>query len=258
MMGMFPGRLSDVIFGMSHPQPETTPELRARRMERSSVTGAMNLLAPEQQIQLQSIATLVEVRREGLIFCEGTSADFFYIMARGMARISRVSKSGRRQVLAFKMKGDLLGYLEQGIYVNTGRAVGHALVYRIPWSKLTALLRRNPELYAGFLTGMASDVGQAQNRIMALGQQNVSQRISSFLLELMEYSEFFDAQRCQLSLQLTRFDLADYLGTTPETVVRAIARLERTGLIRRLTARLLEIRDAEGLGRLLEERRRTG
>jgi CRP-like cAMP-binding protein len=105
---------------------------------------------------------------------------------------------------------------------------------------------------------MAFDVRQAQKRIMALGQQNVAQRLSSFLLDLMEYSDFYEPQRCQLSLQLTRFDLADYLGTTPETVVRILARLEHDGLIRRLTARLLEIRDADGLARLLEERRRTG
>jgi len=44
----------------------------------------------------------------------------------------------------------------------------------------------------------------------------------------------------------------------PETVVRVMARLEQAGLVRRLTARLLEIRDAEGMAHLLDERRRSG
>ncbi len=243
---------------MGHPPREAMPELRARRMERSSISRAMNLLTPEQQVRLQSIATLVEVRRNGQIFGEVTPADFLYIMASGMARVSRVSKSGRRQVMAFKMTGDLLGYPEHGIYVNTGRAVSIAMLYRIAWNRLTALLRRDPELHANFLTAVASDVGQAQKRIMALGQQNVSQRLASFLLELMEYPEFYNFQSRQLSLPLTRFDLGDYLGTTPETVVRVMFRLEQTGLIRRLKARLLEIRDEPGLARTLEGRRRTG
>jgi CRP-like cAMP-binding protein len=247
------------MLGMNYLHRDIVPELRARRMERSPGVGqAVNLLSPEQQIRLQSIAALVDVPRGGLIFGEGNPADFLFVMARGMARISRVSLSGRRQVMAFKMAGDLLGYPEQGIYVNTGRALSIVTIYRIPWRKLSVLLRRDPEMHASFLTRMAFDVRQAQKRIMALGQQNVGQRLSSFLLDLMEYSEFYDPQCRQLSLLLTRFDLADYLGTTPETVVRILARLEHDGLIRRLTARLLEIRDADGLARLLEERRRTG
>lgn len=243
---------------MNYLHRDIMPELRAHRMERSTgMAQAVNLLSPEQQIRLQSIATLVDLRRNGLIFGEGNPADFLYVMARGMARISRVSLSGRRQVMTFKMAGDLLGYPEQGIYVNTGRAVGAATVYRIPWRKLSVLLRRDPEMHTSFLTRMAFDVRQAQKRIMALGQQNVAQRLSAFLLELIEYPDFYDQERRQLSLQLTRFDLADYLGTTPETVVRVLARLERDGLIRRLTARLLEVRSADGLARLLGERRRS-
>jgi len=251
-------RDTGMMLKMSALQNDAMPELRAQLMERSPASRATDLWAPEQEIRLQSIATLVEVRRNGLIFGEGTPADFFYVMARGMARISRVSKSGRRQVMAFKMTGDLLGYPDRGIYVNTGRAVNSTSLYRIPWHRLTTLLRRDPDLHSNFLTRVASDVGQAQKRIMALGQQNVSQRLSSFLLELMANSEFYNLQRRQLSLQLTRFDLADYLGTTPETVVRVMARLEQAGLVRRLTARLLEIRDAEGMAHLLDERRRSG
>jgi CRP-like cAMP-binding protein len=129
-------------------------------------------LSPEQQIRLRSIAALVDVPRGGLIFGEGNPADFLFVMARGMARISRVSLSGRRQVMAFKMAGDLLGYPEQGIYVNTGRALSIVTIYRIPWRKLSVLLRRDPEMHASFLTRMAFDVRQAQKRIMALGQQN--------------------------------------------------------------------------------------
>jgi CRP-like cAMP-binding protein len=247
------------MLDMNYVHRDFLPELRGFRMERTSRTAhAVNLLTPEQQIRLQSISTLVDIRRGGLIFGEGSPADFLYSVANGMARISRCSQSGRRQVLAFMMPGDMFGFPEQGVYVNSARAVGAATLYRIPWLKLMVLLRRDAELHNSFLTRLAFDLRLAQKRIMALGQQNVAQRLASFLLELIERADFYDPQRRQLSLQLTRFDLADYLGTTPETVVRVMARLEQDGLIRRLTARLLEIRSAEGLSGLLEERRRNG
>jgi len=247
------------MFSMNFMNRRFLPELRGFSMERVPKEGrAANLLTPAQQICLQSIATLVDVRHNGLIFGEGGHADFLYAVATGMARVSRCSESGRRQVLAFMLPGDMFGYPEQGIYVNTARAVSAVTLYRISWQKLTVLLRRDPEMHASFLTRIAFDLRQAQKRIMTLGQQNVAQRMASFLLELIEHTEFYDPQRRHLSLQLTRFDLADYLGTTPETAVRILARLEQEGMIKRLTARLLEISDVDKLNALLEGRRRNG
>jgi Mn-dependent DtxR family transcriptional regulator len=50
-----------------------------------------------------------------------------------------------------------------------------------------------------------------------------------------------------LILPVNRFDLADYLGTAPESTARSFAKLEDLGLIRRITARKIEILDKTGL-----------
>ena len=127
----------------------------------------------------------------------------------------------------------------------------------MPWTQLNALMQDEPELQSNLLVRMAFDLRQAQNRILVLGQQNVSQRLASFLLELMEHEDFYDAQQKQLSLPLSRFDLGDYLGTSPETVVRVLAKLEKDGLIRRISSRLLLITSTDALVRLLRGRRRN-
>jgi CRP-like cAMP-binding protein len=41
---------------------------------------------------------------------------------------------------------------------------------------------------------------------------------------------------------MNRYDIADYLGTSAETVTRAFTRLERAGLLRRVTARAIELK----------------
>jgi CRP-like cAMP-binding protein len=41
---------------------------------------------------------------------------------------------------------------------------------------------------------------------------------------------------------MSRYDIADYLGTSAETVTRAFTRLEREGLLRRVTARTVELK----------------
>lgn len=44
---------------------------------------------------------------------------------------------------------------------------------------------------------------------------------------------------------MSRYDIADYLGTSAETVTRALGRLEPEGALRRLTARTFELKLAE-------------
>lgn len=231
------------------------PEIRARPFDTNSGIG--NVLSVEQQAMLRSIASVQSYRvRNELIFSEGSEATFIYLVASGLVRVSRCAESGRRQVLAFMMPGDIFGFPEQGIHVNTARSMGNVVIYRMNWWRLNELMRREPSLQESFFTRMVFDLRQAQKHIILLGQQNITQRLASFLLDLMRHGEFYNGERRELSLPLSRFDLAEFLGTRPETVVRAMARIEAKGLIRRNSLRLLSIVDPDGLAALLSEARR--
>ena len=237
-----------------------TLEIRARLFdrERDPRTKIENLLSRKQQSRLRTIGVVLEYQRNNsTIFSEGEDAHFVYSVMRGVVRVSRHSDSGRRQVLAFMLPGDLFGLPDAGLYVNTAETVSPANVFRVPWQQLRKLMLRDPEMQISILTRVAFDLRQAQRRIMILGQQNISQRLASFLLDFIQHPDFFDERRRQLTLPLSRFDLGDYLGTAPETVVRAFAKLEKAGLLRRATPRLIEIPNLAALRKIVEGGRRT-
>jgi CRP-like cAMP-binding protein len=158
--------------------------------------------------------------------------------------------------MAFMLPGDLFGLPHEGLYVNCAETVCPSTLYRVPWQQWNAMMRQEPDMQVTLLVRVAFDLRQAQRRIMILGQQNASQKLASFLLDFAEYPDFYDMRRHRLDLPLTRFDLGDYLGIAAETVVRTFAKLERAKLIRRLSSRLIEIQDIDGLRRLVNGRRR--
>jgi hypothetical protein len=92
---------------------------------------------------------------------------------------------------------------------------------------------------------------------MTLGQQNIYQRLASFILEFMRVPTLFDERRSYLYIPVNRFDLADYLGMAPETTARAFNRLESEGLVRRIDSRMIEILNVNGLKNLRSRRRRN-
>jgi CRP/FNR family transcriptional regulator len=51
----------------------------------------------------------------------------------------------------------------------------------------------------------------------------------------------------EITLPMSRKDLASYLGTTPETISRKLADLEQEGFIRQLTGRKIKILDLDCL-----------
>jgi CRP-like cAMP-binding protein len=237
------------------------PEIRARAFDREKDAGAQieNLLSRGQQSRFRAIATVLDYQRGGsTVFSEGEDAHFIYSVISGVVRISRYSDSGRRQVLALMLPGDLFGFPQGGRYVNSAITASPVTLYRVPWQRLRELLLHEPEMHLNMLIRVAFDLREAQRRIMILGQQNIAQRLASFLIDLTQHSDFYDERKHRLSLPLTRFDMGDYLGSAPETVARAFAKLEKQGAIRRISPRLIEIPSLEALKRIVGGRRRAG
>jgi CRP-like cAMP-binding protein len=238
------------------------PEIKARTFDRRpdipANTNISNLLTPPQQARLRSISTVLEYRRPGsTVFSEGEDAHFVYCVSAGVMRISRYGEGGRRQVLAFLMPGDFVGLPDSGIYMNSAETVSSATVFRVPWRELKATLLDEPELQLNFLIRVAFDLRQAQRRILILGQQNVTQRLASLLLDFTQHPDFYDCRRKELTFPVSRFDVGDYLGTAPETIARAFTKLESMGLIKRLSPRSMLVRDPNALRNVFTGRRRS-
>jgi CRP-like cAMP-binding protein len=75
-------------------------------------------------------------------------------------------------------------------------------------------------------------------------------------LDLAQHPDFYDSRKRSIKLPLTRWDMGDYLGAAPETIIRAFAKMERQKLLRRGLSDLLDV-DLEGLRRLIAGRRRS-
>jgi CRP-like cAMP-binding protein len=235
------------------------PEIRARSFNRAGdrPSRIKNLLSPKEQDALREISTVVEYRRCGHpIFSEREDAHFAYAIDQGVVRIVRHAENGRRQILAFMTPGDLFGLPDDGAYANTAETVSAVRLYRFPWRRLGQRMMEEPQLQLNLLVRVAYDLHQAQRQIMILGQQSTSQRLAFLLLDFLRHPQFFDEHNGRVRLPISRFDLADYLGIARETAVRAIAKFERDGLLRRIDPETIQILDIAGLRALQLGKRR--
>jgi len=217
-----------------------------------SGTRFTDILGVADQKALNAIGSVDTFPDAGMpIFHEGDRARNLYAIASGIVRICRHLDNGDRQVLSFLWPGDIFGLVgDDGLYMNCAATVSAARIHRFPLNRLDSMLLRNPQLQCHLLIKVNHDLRAAQRQIIALGQSDTYRRLASFLVEMMQHPALAEPQCRQFRLPMARRDIADYLGTTPESVSRGFKRLEREGIVRRVSPRVLEFEDLPGLSRL--------
>lgn len=172
------------------------------------------------------------------IYREGDDSGVFFTVMSGMVRTCKSGNDGRRQIDAFHGPGDVFGF-EPGLQQSlSAEAVCDCTVGSNRWRGLAALDGVPHHLFSHAMRSLA----RAQEHSLLLGR-NAVEKVAAFLLAQAGQS----GDGAIVSLQMTRQDIADYLGLTVETVSRTLSRLERASLISLITARQIRLLDAAGL-----------
>ena len=165
------------------------------------------------------------------IIAEGMPATVMYRLVSGMARSYKSMPDGRRHISAFLSSGDVFGFEAGSAYQLSVDAVTEC--------KLVKLRRLSADdmLEAVELCQYAMrSLTKAQNHAQTLGCLTAGQRLAAFLL-------YISALQCNeaVVLPMPRQDIADYLGSTVETVSRGLAQFEREGFIKLTSARRIRL-----------------
>lgn len=203
-------------------------------------------LSPSEQSEISRVAEIISFETKGSqIIAQGHAANHLFVLAEGVAEAEHILNSGERQVVAFYWPGDVFGLTEAGLYVNSVMALTPCRVYRLPIRKLETFLVENPKIQHRFFIKAVHDIRSTQRQLIAMGSFDVTQRLAMFLLDCSGHAHYFDPSSQILVLPMSRYDIADYLGTSAESVTRAMAVLERNLFIRRISPRQIELKQKQ-------------
>lgn len=176
------------------------------------------------------------------IFCEGAEAESFFKVSAGCVRICKYLASGRRQIEAFYGPGEIFGLEAGETYRLSAEAVSECTVIAFRRHALQADAPNGPLFQALFFHAMG-DAARAQEHSLLLGRSCAVDKVAIFLAQRAERT----AAGWAVTLPMSRYDVADYLGLTVETVSRVLSKMERDGLIKLTTARMIAIRNLTAL-----------
>ncbi len=179
--------------------------------------------------ELEAITTRIRLAAGRTLFDEGDPADGLFTLTEGVVKIFKMLADGRRQITGFLLPGDFLGLAFFRSYAYSAEAVTDALLCRFPRDRFMALLERHPALEKELLSRASSELAAAQEQMLLLGRKSAKERVASFLLALARRHP--GAGAAPVPLPMSRYDIADYLGLTIETVSRELQAARASGVI---------------------------
>jgi CRP-like cAMP-binding protein len=189
-----------------------------------------------------SLAALTPYHREQMVYAEGAPVECWYRVVSGAARRFVVRSDGRRQIIDLLLSGDVFGFGARGSHAFTADAISKGTVIaRYPRSRLENLAASDPRVAHEVQEMALEESRRLQDLILILGRITAQEKVGAFLLHLTRRLASQPTDR--VTLPISRYDIADYLALSVETVSRALTGLKRSGVIALAGPRRLRIVD---------------
>lgn len=182
---------------------------------------------------LEELAThLIERRfpKNATVVEEGLPGDYMYVIREGRVKVTKASEDGREKIMNFLETGAFFGDM-----ALVGDETRSASVKTLEESVLLALsrrdfidlLRQSPDLSLSVIEELANRLRETNEQARSLSFQGVEERTRNLFERIARDEEGVQGRR--MTPALTHQQIADMVGTSRETVTRAIKVLKASG-----------------------------
>lgn len=193
-------------------------------------------------------STLKEIDAGQSLIENGENAKGGFVIISGRFSTVKSTEAGKELTIELLSASDLTGILiglDDQVSNFSVRAQVDSRVLWILTEPLRQLMKERPELYSDLLNVSNERVRRFGELALSLAHSRVEERIVRTLLALAPRFGKGTSQEGQVRLFLTRKELADLTGTTPETAIRATKAMEREGLLDLTYAGIIKILSVE-------------
>lgn len=200
-----------------------------------------------------------QVRRGTVLRGEREAGSEMFVVLSGWLFGSMLLEDGRRQILRFHFRGDLLGGDLLGFREapDATTALTDAEIAVIDPVSFGRLFANQPRLAALFYVSLQAERVALTDRLTSLGRSSAKGRVAALLLWLVERLRVSNpATGNDFVLPMTQEEIGDATGLTGVHVNRTLRALERDGLIDR-TRNILSLKDPQRLAAIANRPVRT-
>jgi len=211
-------------------------------------------LSEEEIGEISSYVERKSFSRKKTIFSEGDPSNWFYILFEGKVKITKLSHDGKEIIIELISPRDFFGgfaVLNGFPYPANAVAMEDSVIIRISRRNIMGIIERFPNFMYDITANLGERVREFHDTLKNIALERVESRIAALLLKLAEKTgEKNDQGEIEISMRLTKQDIAEMVGTTVETAIRVMSRFRKSGLIKDVKGNII-IKDLDLLDKIV-------
>lgn len=180
------------------------------------------------------LAPVHTYRTGNILFYQGNPSLGLHFITSGRVKLMKEDRAGRCQIMRIVTGPDLLGdraFFAERPYMCTGVVMEESSICFLRPQHFWDIFGKNPETLRLLAQRFAVELGRAEDYMHCIAVCTINSRMATRLLKAARRPGHGGAHKGEFELTETRMELAQVLGTTPEAVSRALAKLCAKGLI---------------------------
>jgi CRP/FNR family nitrogen fixation transcriptional regulator len=173
----------------------------------------------------------------------GPAGHWYYVIS-GAVRRCAVRPDGRRQIVDLMLPRDFFFVSDSQNEATIEAIAEDTVLASYPGQRVEALAARDPQFARELRDVAFQSLTRSEAQLLILGRVTALEKVGSFLLLLDNRAPNASGQ---VVLPVSRYDIADYLAVSVETVCRSLTDLRHRGVISLAGKRTVKILNRSAL-----------
>jgi DNA-binding response OmpR family regulator len=166
-----------------------------------------------------------ELSKKMLLYQEGKRSKDLFLLKSGKIKAFRINEDGKEYITNLYVSGDYIGYLpllENSSYEDTAEVLEDAEVVLFPREEFLNALYQDLRVAGKFIRLIALNVKEKEERLLSLAYGSLRKRVAKGLIDI--HAKF-------ATIPISREDIAQYIGTATESLIRTLSDFKAEKLI---------------------------
>ena len=201
----------------------------------SSPQGIMQFLRDVKSAGLvEKLSEQYEVEtcdKKQMIYVQNKRPHYLFYLIKGKVKAFKLHDDGKEYITNLYNEGDFIGYmalLEDGLYEDNASVLEEAQVLQIPKNDFLKMLYSDISISSKFLHIITQNVREKEERLLNIAYSSLRKRVAKALIDIISK---FNLEKDAKPIEISRDDIAQYVGTATESLIRTLSDFKSEKLI---------------------------
>ena len=172
------------------------------------------------------------ISKKQTLYTEGKRPKYLYYVNKGKIKVFKTNEDGKEYITHLLTEGDYLGYvplIENKPYEDNAEVLEEAELTLIPKDVFLSAVENDIEISSKFIKLITKNVKDQEERLLNLAYSSLRKRIAKALVAI--YTKLQNANHTDQIIDISRDDIARYVGTATESLIRTLSDFKSEKLI---------------------------